>query len=683
MFDLVASSAGFITLLLLFATGAVGAVAGRRRPQFSNLWSHTFGCLGSLWGMLFATSVFLSDHSLNLKATFTNFPLLTPSFHIDPLSALFIFIISLVALFCSVYGVGYVKAYYGKYSLASLGFLYNLFLAAMMLVVTSSNALIFLIVWEVMTLASYFLVVYERHNEENVKAGSLYLVITQLGTAFILLAFILLYKYSHSFDFAAIKAAAHTIPSLVKDSVFALAFIGFGTKAGVIPFHIWLPSAHPAAPSHVSALMSGAMIKTGIYMMIRLFLDILQPIPTWWGITVLAFAIISCLMGVLYALTEHDIKRLLAFHSIENIGIILLGLGAALVFSSIHQRPLMVLSLAAALFHTLNHAVFKSLLFLGAGSLIHATHTRNMEDYGGLIKVMPQTSLFFLVGSMAISALPPFNGFFSEWLTFQSFFHGIISSGPLIKWTFVAAAAALALTGGLALACFVKAFGVSFLARPRSQEAKAAKESSGWMVWSMGALAALCLLIGLGSAHIAVGLEHIGQGLTDSNIATPLATASSSGALHISGSGSVSAPVIFLVLGATIVLVWLGARYLIGRKQRITNGPTWDCGSNLSPRMEITSIGFARSLIVIFKSVLKPSLQYQTEYDDAASRYMPSSRAVSLTHKDIYRKHIYESVFSSVAVISKWAKYIQNGNINSYIFYILVSLIIALLVGVN
>jgi hydrogenase-4 component B len=369
-------------------------------------------------------------------------------------------------------------------------------------VVSFSNGIAFLIAWEIMSLASYFLVVYDRSHENNVKAGSLYLAMTQVGTMFILLAFLVLYKYTGSFDFEAIRSLAAVIPMSVKNIVFVLALIGFGTKAGIIPLHIWLPEAHPAAPSHVSGLMSGVMIKTAIYIMIRIFLDMLQPVPVWWGIVVLIIGALSSLLGVLYALTEHDIKRLLAYHSIENIGIILLGLGSALTFLSLGMPTLALLGIAAALFHTLNHATFKSLLFLGAGSVINETHARNLEEYGGLIKFMPYTAFFFLVGAMAISALPPFNGFFSEWLTFQSLFQGIALSSLTAKWIFVAAAGSLALTSGLALACFVKVFGVTFLARPRSKEVTHAKESSIAMRVGMGGLAVLSLLFGVGSGYL-------------------------------------------------------------------------------------------------------------------------------------------------------------------------------------
>ncbi|MEK7529918.1 MAG: proton-conducting transporter membrane subunit, partial [Patescibacteria group bacterium] len=497
MLSIIASPIGFATVILLFGIGALGSLFAGKRDKMANGWNGLFAILGSLGGILFSGSLLLSGQVVVFGAAWSSFPLISLAFNIDQLAAFFLFTISLISLFCSIYGVGYLKHFYGKYSIGAFGFFYQIFILGMLLVVTASNALFFLFVWEIMSIASYLLVVYDRRDANNIRAGFLYLVMTHFGTAFIVAAFLLLYRFTGSFDFAAIQSAAGAIPLSVKNAVFVLSMIGFGTKAGIIPFHIWLPSAHPAAPSHVSGLMSGVMIKTGIFMMIRLFLDLLQPVPEWWGLVVIVIGSVSALLGVLYALTEHDLKRLLAYHSIENIGIILLGVGSALTFSSLGMMSLAILGLVGALFHTLNHATFKSLLFLSAGSVIAETHTRNMEEYGGLAKRMPQTAGFFLIGSMAIVALPPFNGFMSEWVTLQSLFQGMIHLSATGRSIFIVAAGALALTGGLALACFVKAFASTFLARPRSDEASHAKESASSLRIGMGGLGALCLLFGL------------------------------------------------------------------------------------------------------------------------------------------------------------------------------------------
>ncbi|MFA6503454.1 MAG: proton-conducting transporter membrane subunit [Patescibacteria group bacterium] len=675
MLDAILSPVGFISLVLFFGVGAIGALMFRKNDEFANVWSSFFAVAGSLWGVLFALLALNAAYPLLLSFGVNTFPLFSVSLTVDKLSAFFIFVISAIALFCSIYGYGYVKHYYGKYSIGTLGFFYNLFIIGMLLVVTASNAIFFLIAWEIMSVASYFLVVYDRNEQENVKAGFLYLVMTHVGTAFIIAAFLLLFKYTGSFDFEAVKSGALLIPASVKDVIFVLSLIGFGTKAGIIPFHIWLHGAHPAAPSHVSGLMSGVMIKTGIYMMIRIFLDLLQPVPTWWGPVVMIVGSVSALLGVLYALTEHDIKRLLAYHSIENIGIILLGLGSALTFSSLNLPSLALLGLVAALFHTLNHATFKSLLFLSAGSVINGTHTRNMEEYGGLIKYMPYTALFFLVGSMAISALPPFNGFFSEWLTFQALFQGMKSLDLFTKWTFIGSAGALAFTGGLALECFVKAFGATFLARPRSAEARHAKESSLSLKFGMGALAAMALLFGIFSGYVTSILNRIGL---DFGFTSSFVSSTPEQSLAAGGFSIVSGPAFFILLAAVVLAVVFAVKFLVNRNQKVRVGATWDCGVDLTPRMEITSTGFARSIILIFKGILKPSIQREIEYRDADSRYLPISRKITLKVNDMYRTYFYAPLSGLVSFVSERAKYIQSGNINAYILYILVALLASL-----
>jgi hydrogenase-4 component B len=677
MTNLMISEAGFFLLLSFYVIGAAGSLFFTKKDDLANGWQSVLAIVGSLWGIVFSIGVFFA-HSLSFTVGSSFIPLFSFTFHIDKLSAFFIFVISLVTLFCSVYGFGYIKHFYKKYSIGALGFFYHLFIAGMLVVVSASNGLFFLVAWEIMSIASYFLVVYDRNDANNVKAGFLYLVMTHIGTAFIVLAFLLIYKFTGSFDFVSVQSQAVLIPVFIKNIVFVLALVGFGTKAGIIPFHIWLPSAHPAAPSHVSALMSGVMIKTGIYMMIRIFLELLQPIPLWWGITVLIVGSVSTLLGVLYALTEHDIKRLLAYHSIENIGIILLGLGSALIFIPLGYHGLALFGLGAALFHTLNHATFKSLLFLSAGAVIEQTHTRNMEEYGGLIKNMPHTALFFLVGSMAISALPPFNGFFSEWLIFQTLLRGLASSDILVKSVFVLAIGSLAVTGGLALACFVKAFGAIFLARPRSGAAAHAKESFSWLSVGMGSLAALCLAFGVFSGYLGSWFVGVGIELNAFRNAQ-LFFAPSSGALVAPNNfDSVSAPaltVIFIL--AILIVAWL-TKFAVNKNQKTKIGATWDCGTDLTPRMEITATGFARSIVLIFAGVLRPSIQHEIEYRDSQMRYLPKSRTVILGAYDIYQSYFYQPLHRFIVLLALRAKAIQSGNVNMYVFYILFAVTLAL-----
>ena len=675
MMSILVGETGFVILLALFAAGAAGSALLIGKDKFANACASIFAISGSVWGIAVAVLAAGSEAVFTIGQSF--WPLLTLGFSITKLAAFFVFTICLISLFCSIYGIGYIKHYYRKYSIGALGFFYNMFIIGMILTVTANNALLFLIFWEIMSVASYFLVVYDRDDEQNVSAGFIYLVMTHVGTLFIIIAFLLIFQFSHSFDFSIMTQSAALIPQMTKNTAFILLLIGFGTKAGIIPFHIWLPKAHPAAPSHVSALMSGVMIKTGIYMMIKLFLVILQPVPLWWGLTVLTIGAVSSLLGVLYALAEHDIKRLLAYHSIENIGIILLGVGSALVFSTLAMPELVVLSLAAALFHTLNHATFKAVLFLSAGSVIQQTHTRNMDKYGGLIKYMPQTAVCFLIGSMAISALPPFNGFFSEWLTFQALFKGIAALEFWARWFFILAAGSLAFTGGLALACFVKAFGLTFLARPRSAVVAQAREVSLSLRIGMFSLVLLTLIFGLAAGYVTSVAESISKAAinyfgtaTDNNYGNGLVVGND--------TALVSGAAVFLGVILVMLIVMVIVRYWIYRKQQKVIGETWGCGSALLPRTQINPTGFARSIVLIFKGVLKPSIQRDVEYIDAQSRYLPGRSAVNVEISDVYNIYFYRPLYRMITVASVYSKAIQSGNINMYILYILIALAVAL-----
>ena len=423
-------------------------------------------------------------------------------FFFDPLAIFFLAVIGLVSIPSVVFAIGYLRGERARKKLIVWALL-SAFIISMCFVVTSGNLFSFLIFWELMSLTSYFLVVFDYKHEKSIRAGTIYLVMTHIGTACLMAAFFILYNHVGSFDYSAVKDAAVALPLNIRNIIFLLLFIGFATKAGVVPLHIWLPYAHPQAPSYVSSIMSGVMIKIAIYGMIRFFVMLLVPAPAWWGVVILVFGIISCLVGVIYALMDHDLKKLLAYHSVENIGIILLGVGAAMFFTSRGVISVAVLAMCAGLYHLVNHALFKALLFLCSGSVYKATGLRDIEKMGGLIKAMPATALFFLIGAMGISALPPLNGFVSEWLTFQAFFLGAVQSQGAVKIFMVISAAALALTSGLAAACFVKAFGITFLALPRSARAHEAKEAGFLMKAGMALLAIPVVIFGVGAGFIA------------------------------------------------------------------------------------------------------------------------------------------------------------------------------------
>lgn len=680
MLSIISASTSFYFSLLFLVVGAFSALSFGKNDKIANYVGNIFTIFASIFGLFSSLAVITSGMGFSAM-TSTSFPVLTLGIKVDLLSAFFIFVISLISILASIYSIGYIKHYYKKYNIGVLNFFYNFFILGMLLVVSASNAVFFLIVWEIMSLASYFLVIFENKEEKNLAAGTLYFVMTHIGTAFITLAFLMLYSYIGSFDFAVIKASIGSVPLLIKNLVFICALVGFGTKAGMIPFHIWLPSAHPAAPTHVSALMSGVMIKTGVYMLIRLLADIIPADQIWWGVLVLIIGAVSACLGVLYALAEQDIKRLLAYSSIENIGIIFLGLGSMMVFLASKMPGLALFALVAALFHVLNHAIFKSLLFFGAGAVISQTHTRNMEEYGGLIKYMPQTAVFFLVGSLAISALPPFNGFFSEWMTFQSLFSGMNALGASVQWAFVFAAGALAFTGGLAAVCFVKAFGISFLARPRSEAVKHVKESGMTFRLAMIVLVILTLVVGVSAGPVAGLMTKIGSSIKtfDTN-ETIFASGSNwlSPSMNLqNGFAVVSVTMIFVSLILVFLLVYLLV-YLKTRKTKITMARTWDCGTDLNARMEISANGFSRSIVTIFKGVLKPSKQATVEYSDASMRYFPKSNMIKFSMVDYYSIYFYRPVLNFVTLISDKIKKIQSGNVNMYILYIFSILVILL-----
>ncbi len=437
-------------------------------------------------------------------------PWIGAHFRLDALAAFFLVVVSLGGAAASLYALGY-----GKHEEAPHRVLpfYPLFLAGMSLVVLADDAYSFLLCWEVMSLASWALVMAHHREADNARAGYIYLIMASFGTLALLLAFGMLAGPEGAYGFASMRGAAHA--PAVAALVLILVLLGAGSKAGLVPLHVWLPLAHPAAPSHVSGLMSGVMTKVAVYAFIRIVFDLLNA-PSWWaGMIVLALAAATALLGVLYALMQHDLKRLLAYHTVENIGIIFIGLGLALGFRAAGMNGAAALALTAALFHVFNHSLFKSLLFFGSGAVLNATGERDMEKLGGLIHKMPLASFVFLVGCVAISALPPLNGFVSEWLTFQA----ILLSPALPQWglkiLIPGVGAVLALSAALAAACFVKAFGVTFLGRPRSDAVAQAGEADRFSLAAMFILAGLCLLAGILPGFVIDALAPLTRALVD------------------------------------------------------------------------------------------------------------------------------------------------------------------------
>ncbi len=678
----------FLAVLWLLSGGALLSLfAGWQvhdGGRVANYIAHFGACVASLVLVCFSAGVFLNGVGTALSFALP-FPGVEFTFRVDGLSAFFLGLIGLIAFLASWFGVAYQRHFIGRYHLGSFGFFYNLFLLGMILAVSSNQALFFLFAWELMAITSYFLVIFDRDETRNIRAGFLYLLMMQLGTIFVALALFLAYKATGSFNFDVWRATGlEALSPMWKGVLYGSVLIGFGTKAGVIPLHIWLPEAHPAAPSHVSALMSGVMIKTAIFMIIRFFFDFFPGASLEWGLALMILGACSSLLGVLYALSEHDIKRLLAYHSVENIGIILLGVGAALVFMNYGLQDFFLFALVAALFHTANHAIFKSLLFLTSGVVVGATGTRNMEAYGGLIRVLPYSAFFFLIGAMAISAFPPFNGFASEWLIFQSLFVGLAASSLVVKLVFLASIASLSFTGGLAMACFAKAFGITFLGRRRiekvDEHVALDRERKSWLTHlPMVVLAILTLVLGIGAPFVISFLIGIVASLVFGAGGTMLEFQY----LQFMGMSETFSG-IFPVHGTAVALLFLTA--MIGtavwwftRKRQVVIAPTWDCGMPLSGKMQITATSFSRSLVTIFRGILRPTKQTDIEYQDAKTHYFVSVHSVKTDLSDVYREFVFQPIVRAIGYISDQVKKIQSGNVNVYILYVFCILVILLI----
>ncbi|MBW6518229.1 MAG: hydrogenase 4 subunit B [ANME-2 cluster archaeon] len=662
----------FFGIVGTYLSGAVLAIILHKKDYLATYASFVSSIIASILGTVFSLSViFGSDISFELPGT----SLIHFGFFIDKLSAFFILVISITVFAVSIYSLGYVKEYFGKKDIGYLGFLYNTFILSMILVTTCNNAIFFLIAWEVMSVISYFLVLYEHEKPQTRKAGFIYIVMTHIGTGFIIISFLIFIGASGSFDFDTFVGAGTQLPPFLKNLAFLFALLGFGTKAGIVPLHIWLPYAHPAAPSNVSALMSGVMIKTAIYMFIRVFFDFLGATELWWGILLLVLASVSALVGVMYALMEHDMKRLLAYHSVENIGIILIGVSIAMIFMSSGQPELAAFGLIAGLYHLVNHAVFKSLLFMGAGSLIYSTHTKNIEDYGGLIKKMPWTALFFLIGAISISALPPFNGFVSEWLTFQAQLLSINLTDNITKIAVLFSGAGLALTSALAAACFVKAFGISFLAIPRSHHAEDAKEVPISMLTGMGILSIACIALGVLPWYIvrildSISMQHVGTSIGSRMGGGLFITSLSEHPASI--SPLVIALLVFVVLPLPFIV------YLYVRRTSIREYETWGCGQPvIGSRNEYTSTAFSKPIRMWFANIYRPHREIQTTYTD--SPYLKKRIIFDSQINPVFEKYLYGPVIWIVLNISRLMTLIQTGYIQTYLLYILITLVIALI----
>lgn len=655
---------------VLVAAACLAVVAGRSRRATTLIYS--ISLIASVAAGLASLAQFVNGTGTVSSAVLPlGLPWLGSHFRIDALAAFFLIIVNLGGAAASLYGLGY-----GAHETAPHRVLpfFPAFLAGMNVVVMAADAFTFLLAWEFMSLSSWALVMAHHRERDNARAGYIYLIMASFGTLALLLAFGLLAGPDGGYEFAAIRAAQHT--PVIAGLVLMLVLLGAGSKAGIVPLHVWLPLAHPAAPSHVSALMSGVMTKVAIYGFVRIVFDLLGEPAWWWSMVVLSLGGITSVLGVLYALMQHDLKRLLAYHTVENIGIITIGLGLALAFQTNGMGWAAALALTAALFHVFNHSIFKSLLFFGAGAVLTATGERDMEHLGGLIHRMPLTSFVFLVGCVAISALPPLNGFVSEWLTFQA----ILQSPDLPQWGLKimvpAVGGLLALSAALAAACFVKAFGVTFLGRPRTAAADQAQDADRFSLAAMFVFAALCLLAGILPGVVIDGLAPVTLSLVGDRMPTQAGVPWLSIVPIAESRSSYNGLLVFLFIALSASL----AVFVIHRfaSRALRRGPAWDCGfPDPSPVTQYTAGSFAQPIRRVFGTLVFRARE-QVEMPPPGD-LQPARLHVVL--RDLVWDSLYAPIAGVVDFVAERFNQLQFLTIRRYlslVFLVLVTLLLLL-----
>jgi formate hydrogenlyase subunit 3/multisubunit Na+/H+ antiporter MnhD subunit len=591
-------------------------------------------------------------------------------FRLDPLAAAFLTVVDFGAAAASLYAIGY-----GRHEAEPQRVLpfYPLFLAGMNLVVLANDAFSFLVVWEVMSLSSWALVMARHREPGNSRAGYVYLLMASFGALALLLAFGLMAGPEGGYAFDTIRA--HPPNAIVAGIVLALAVLGAGSKAGLVPLHVWLPLAHPAAPSHVSALMSGVMTKVAIYAFVRIVFDLLGPAQTWWSLLVLALGGATAALGILYALMQNDLKRFLAYSTVDNVGIVFIALGLALAFKAQHMAMAAALAMTAALFHVFNHALFKSLLFFGAGAVQEATGERDLERLGGLIHRMPQTAIVFLIGCMAISALPPLNGFASEWLVFQAILLSPQLAAPALKIMVPAVGALLALAAALTAAAFVRAFGIAFLGRPRSDAARDAHETDVWSLTAMVTLAGLCLAAGVlpGFVMDAAGpaVRSVAGAALPSQSAQPWLSIVPIGEARSSYNG-------LLVLGfiaASALLAAFAIHRLASHAYR--RAPAWDCGfPDPDPALQYTASSFAQPIRRVFGRF---AFAVHEEIDMPEPGDLRPARFKAVVHDRLWDA-LYEPIAGAVDRAAGRLNHLQFLTIRMYLSLVFLALVLLLVV---
>lgn len=744
-------------MIIFYSIGAASSailLPSRRQNQNNKypalLLSYALAIIASSFAIILSLNVIVA-HDTTRFSMHNVLPFINFEIKIDGIASFFIFIVGIVSLSVSIYSIGYSRISSNSYTdddknnksnnkrkntiatgSASFRFLFNIFILSMMFVIVSNNAFFFLFFWEIMSLASFFFVIQDgERNDNNLNLNSSlgYLVLTQVGTVFIIALFMVMFSQTGSFSFdsfakslssSSSTAGTTTLQlSYIKNAAFILGFIGFGIKAGMVPFHAWIPRSYPLVPNNISALMTGAMINMAIYGMVRMMLDLNSVGPSsdhaWWGTVMIASGSVSAVIGVLYAIVSNDMKRTISFSSIENMGIIFIGLGLAVLFRAYGLTHLFELAIVASMLYTANHALFKSLLFMGAGSIESRTSTTNMEKLGGLAKNMPYTSRIFLIGSLAIAGLPPFNGFVSEWLTMQSLLFTSEIPSAILKISLGFASLAFALSLGISAAVFVKVFGISFLARARTNLSLYAKEVPKSMLFSKAFLALLCIILGV-IPSIGINFISYAFDLKSTQLSIFGTVELQKNSTH--NFASLSMPAIVAML-ASFGAGAIGFLYLTGRKKRgiisktttttttkkITSSlpateysssspsssssplssssspsaPTWYAGyPNADSKNQYGAASFSQPIQVIFKILYRTKTNIIKTYHSETNPYLKKSIKIESVTTDVFEKYFYSSIiFVSIFTLDKIRR-IQTGKINAYLLYIMITLVLLL-----
>ena len=654
---------------ILLGLAACAVAAARSRFATPVVYAGCFAMSAAL-GVLGSTHMLSGAPVPDTLVLPLGLPWIGARFRVDALSALFLAIVGFGAAAASLYGFGYGRHEETPHRVLPF---FPAFLAGMALVILADDAFTFLLSWEFMSLTSWALVMAHHRDPENARAGFVYLVMASFGTLALLLGFGVLAGTGGAYAFDAIRAA--TRPASLSALALVLVLVGAGSKAGLVPLHVWLPLAHPAAPSHVSALMSGVMTKVAVYAFIRIVFDLLGPPDWWWGEVVLAVGGLTAVLGVLSALMQTDLKRILAYSTIENIGFVFVGLGLALAFRANGMDAAAALALTAALFHGINHALFKSLLFFGAGAVLTATGARDLERLGGLIHRMPVTALAMLVGCAAISALPPFNGFVSEWLTLQA----ILLSPDLPQWGLKlmvpAVGSLLALAAALAAACFVRVFGIAFLGRPRSTAAEQAREVDRWSLAAMAGLAGFCLVFGILPGLAIDGLAPAVRDLVGAEMPRQAAVAWLSIVPIGESRSSYNGLLVFLFIAVSASLAAFAIHRLASHALR--RAPAWDCGfPDPSPTTQYSAGSFAQPIRRVFGTVVFRARDHVEMPPPGDLR--PARLRVEM--HDVIWDLLYAPVARAVGVVADRMNLLQFLTIRRYLSLVFLALVALLLV---